>query len=470
MYRNYQSQRGAPGFLPVADPYRGGQPIMRHDTQTFNAAAMPSVYGNTPPLFDCYASDAVVSLSYANRTSPLMDWIGWERTDIVRIQEYFLTYAAPSGTGAGTPSNGWITDPCAPGQGVEWGATDFVVEGFGRIRRTSPTRDATVLDLKYYERQPRYRMDGSVIADDVEWDLNIMAAAMLHDLHRMLIIGNKTTAGQFDGLQQLVNYGYQSSAGVAASSMDSFVINWNSNGMCAPNTAPTGVTYNGGALTLGAGITFIDMLESVVRRIQQRINLSDGYNGAISGGDMVLVLPWDMVECLLDCYTCWRVCSSDITRVDSFEARNFRRSLEGGVYGAGAITVGNVTIPLMPYDYELLHSSGVKGDIFLLTRGIGGATFIRGQYNDLNNAARRLTGGHVATDNGLILHWSNEDNMCITSHAELQPRLLLRAPWAQARFTNVACTPILGAPLSGDPLSAFFIESNIDNQTMASTA
>lgn len=55
---------------------------------------------------------------------------------------------------------------------MEWGATDFVVEGFQPIRRTSPTRDATVLDLKYYERQPRYRMDGSVITNDVEWNIN----------------------------------------------------------------------------------------------------------------------------------------------------------------------------------------------------------------------------------------------------------------------------------------------------------
>lgn len=59
------------------------------------------------------------------------------------------------------------------------------------------------------------------------------------------------------------------------------------------------------------------------------------------------------------------------------------------MYGAGAITVGNVTIPLMPYDYELLHSSGVKGDMFLLHPRYRWGDLHPGPPNNLNNAARR---------------------------------------------------------------------------------
>lgn len=158
-----------------------------------------------------------------------------------------------------------------------------------------------------------------------------MAAAMLHDLHRMLIIGNKTTAGQFDACNSL-----STTATILRRSRlqhGQLCHQLEQQRDVRTQHSAHGVTYNGGTLTLGAGITFIDMLESVVRRIQQRINLSDGYNGAISGGDMVLVLPWDMVECLSDCYTCWHVCSSDITRVDSFEARNFQHSWRAACMG-----------------------------------------------------------------------------------------------------------------------------------------
>ena len=133
---------------------------------------------------------------------------------------------------------------------MEWGSADFAVEGFGRIRRKSPTRELTEVDLRYSQAQPVYRIDGSPITDELEWDFYQVTSAMVQDLHRMLILGNKTTAGQFDGLQRLVNYGYTTTTGAIATEMDSIVIDYNGNAMATAGGS-VGVTFNGNPVTDG---------------------------------------------------------------------------------------------------------------------------------------------------------------------------------------------------------------------------
>ncbi len=428
--------------------------LVKREQLTFTPGAVAALYGSSAPLFDMHASDAIMSLSFAGRYSPLFDWLGFEPTKIFRVHEYFISYIAADGAAAGTPTDGWITDPCAPGETVEWGSADFAVEGFGRIRRRSPVRELTEVDLRYSEAQPVYRIDGSLITDELEWDYYQVTSAMVQDLHRMLILGNKTTAGQFDGLQRLVNYGYTTTTGAIATEMDSIVIDYNGNSF-APAGGATGVTFNGNPIT--DGYNFIDILKSVVNRIQTRVRMAPTLNAQLQNQDMALVLPQDWIDTLLDAYTCYTVCGNDVTRMDSFEARNYRASLAGGgMFNAGVIRIHGIDISLLPYDFELNNGDGTC-DMYLLTRGAGNTPFLRGQFNDLSTVSK---GDFTATDRGLLMTWETTDHTCYQRHAEAQLRLVARAPWAQARFANVGGDLILGS-ISGDPLSSVFIEQNL---------
>jgi hypothetical protein len=166
---------------------------------------------------------------------------------------------------------------------------------------------------------------------------------------------------------------------------------------------------------------------------------------------MILVMPSSFITCLLDAYTCWSVCAGDFSLMMSFEARRFRDALNGGLYGAGQITIEGVTIPIMPFDYNLINS-GNTFDAYLLTRGVGNRRWLYGQYNNMNLVAAKMAGEgeFMSIDGGRVLTWNVHDHTCEERVAEMQPRLVLEAPWAQVRIADVSCD-VIGGPLSTDP-------------------
>lgn len=414
------------------------------DLMRLTTTNAPTIYG-CDPLFKLETEDALISLSFGNEQ--FLDWIAWTPTNICVINKSFFGWVRPSGGN----SVGYLADPCADPNSFEWDTCDFSLTDFARLRRGGPVRDITKVDVRYTWNQPRYRLDGSIINNDMEFDARLAMEVILQDLRRMIINGDASTSGMFDGLQQLIKYGYTNSNGSDCRMMDSTVIDWNNNGL----DGGAGITWNGAALA--SDLSFISAIIAVVRKIKHRLRMSPPLaSQVLQEGDMVLVLPEDFVNGVLDAYTCWAVCDSDWNRMNTFEARTFRNSLLGGKFGFGTITIDSFRIPLMPFDYGTING-GDSFDAYLLVNKVGNIRLINGEFNDMTAAAGKAdVSDKFSTDGGRFLFWEQSDHTCTQRFLEMQPRLLFWAPWAQARFSNVKTT-VPGGIISGDPTSEYFL-------------
>lgn len=425
--------------------------------QTMSVSGADGIYTTIPPLFDVCGQNDVVSLSLAG-VSPLLDWIGWLSTNTYRLVRDFVLYNRSAGTpgeGGQIPTIGWLCDPCADPNGIEWSHDSLVVEGFARLARTSPVRDGTMVGMKYCEISPRFRIDGKPITDELEYDIIRAAEVVIQDLVYQILNGNADTCGQMDGLPQLVNDNYTNPM------LNSIVIDWNSNGM----DGGSGATWNGYAIPTDAN--FISLLMSIVRRIRARINMVPIIRANnIAYGDIILAMPSSFIPCLLDAFTCWSVCPNDfsqyvstgvMTSADLQKTRDFRNALNGGAFGAGQITIEGITIPILPVDGLITGYNSFNA--YILTRGIGGWNWLYGQYNGMDPVATWMSSNtgkaYSSLDGGRLLNWAKSENTCIKQFVEMQPRLVCEAPWAQAVIQDVHCTAI-GGPMSTDPWSSYF--------------
>jgi hypothetical protein len=231
-------------------------------------------------------------------------------------------------------------------------------------------------------------------------------------------------------------------------------------------TGGAGMTFNGNALA--ATFDIVDVLGAANRRINQRIGWSPVLRSqTLRIGQKVLLMPNDWIECLLNFYTCWSVCRDgstvDSVNLDSLEARDFRRGLEGGIFGDGEIMLGREIIPILGHDWELIKGPKTA-DMYLLTLGVGTQRF---WFGDLLSAANALAninairsnmevaGGYFSTDGGRILGKQDFTNLCSKIKLWMTMRLFCRAPWAQLRIQNVQCESPFGV-LSPDPLETSF--------------
>lgn len=406
----------------------------------------PALFG-CEPLFDICTDAALMSLSFEG-TAPFLDWIGWERTDVCVIKKAFINFVRAEASG-GNKSAGWLADPCADPNGYEVDYCDFTLTDFARLRRESPTRDVTKNSLRYCDIQPRYRLDGSQITNQREYDFRLATEVLLQDLKPMIVDGNKATSGQFSGLELLVKTGYTDADGSLCPAMDSIVIDFNDNDLDGGN----GITWNGASVANTYG--YIDLLHAAYRRIRHRIRMAPALAAQrLREGDMVLLIPEDFAPCVLDAFNCWSFCGGDQTLIDTADARQNRNALNEGPFGAGHIELDGFNIPLMPYDWGLI-SSGETFDSYLLTGAVGNVKLIQGQFNDLQVAATDRPDKFASTDGGRLLNWAEDRHTCEVQVVEMQPRLLMWAPWAQARIMDAVCA-VPGGVISADPWNTYF--------------
>lgn len=411
-------------------------------------------------LFDLCGDNDLVSLSLMGGYNRALDAIGFVTSGVQLIHEDMITYVSADGTAAGEETDGWISDPCAPGNSVESGGCSFELTGWGRLRRSSPVRDITDVINKYCIQQPRYRIDGSMIDNDYEWDVVRLNATILHDFQRLFINGSALVAGQHDGLEQLVTYGYQDPGSQEdCSAMDATVVDWNDNAICPTNGA-TGVTVNG--VAIADGYRLLDIIKAFLRRTQTRIQMS-----SLSGSPLHIGLATtNTINCLISCYVCDLVCGGDVERMDSFEARAeiARLRQQFGANDAVLLTFEGYPVLFYAWDWELYDSVGDNSDMYILTPTVGNTPLFRIQTKDMSNINTTTGQSPIpqfrVTDQNRILSWENWDNTCYQVHTEMQWRLYMPGPWAQMRITNVSCNGVFGE-ISPDPLSAAFIESNL---------
>lgn len=428
--------------------------LLKHQQKEFHrkavSRAMTWSESTLSPIGPCNffdrCTDELMSLHFSGQL-PLLDWMGFEVTDVHTKTFEFITYVRAAREN-GSATVGYLNDPCEEPEGWELGSEKLTIEDFGMYGRLGPVRKV-MQPTKYCDTDPRRRLDGTVVDNETEWDMRWTTDVILQDISRDVIVGNRTSnAGQMNGLESLVKTGYS-----ASGALDSIVIDWNGNSL----SGGSGVTWNGSAVS--GTWDFVNMLRHAVRRVRRRISWSPTLrNQTMQAGDMILLMPTHMAECLLDFYTCWSVCAStdDIQiQLQSLEARRFRDSLEGGLYGFGTITIEQIPIPILAYDWGLLKSETLS-DVYLLTGGIGSVRFWAGEHLSAE-AAVRLHGqmGYFSTDGGRLLGVWDNDNQCIRMKLWMHPRMYTRAPWAQVRFQNVRCTTPMG-PMSPDPEDTSF--------------
>lgn len=397
-------------------------------------------------LFDLCTDADLMSLSYQG-ADPFLDWLTWRADVNCNIRKSFISYVAPSGAAAGSRSSGLMPNPCADPNGVEFGKCEFAIRDFGRIGREGPVRDLTQNQEMYCYTQPRYRLDGTLISDTREFDMYMATSAIIQDLRGEVITGT-TGSGGFAGLQTLLDSSYHDPEGNPCPLMNSNVINWGGN----PMAGGAGITWNGTAI--GSTYDLVNVLLAVYRRIRQRLSWAPLLSGNLSPGDIVLAMPTFLIQCLLDFYTCWSICP-DNAYIGSLEARTFRNNLNGGMFGAGTITLDGFQVPLIAYDWDTIAGPNT-GDIYFLTGSVGATRLIEGQFLDMRQSVPLMVGAAAtATDGGRILTWADRVNMCLQQKVVMRPRLLLWAPWAQAVINDVRCAGI-GGPLSPDPAATSY--------------
>lgn len=398
-------------------------------------------------FFDRCGDGDLMSLYYGGRL-PLLDWMGFNVSDVCYKTVEFITYVRPEQY-QGAPTIGYISDPCDDPNGVEYGSCKITVEDFGRIGRVGPTRDM-MKPTKYCINDPLWRLDGTRVTDEREWDQKFVMDAILADVNKLLITGNAATGGQFGGLEYWVKTGYDCSI------LDSIVINWNGN----PMNGGAGITWNGNPVA--AGTNFVAVLLAVYRRIKQRISWAARLNTQVMGpSDQILLMPTDMIDCLLDTYTCWSVCGDDFTNMKILQTpdgKSFRDTLTPGLFGQGQVKLDGKWIPILGYDWELIKGPKT-GDIYFLTGRVGAVPIWEGEHLDANVAVRQLGGtnasAYFSTDGGRVLWNVEADNLCRKMQGWIFPRLFCRAPFLQARFESVQCDKP-GGFISPDPDATSF--------------
>jgi len=419
--------------------------IERETALTLGTAITPFGCCN---FFDS-CTDEVLSLTYRG-TLKLLDWMGFNISEDCYRSVEFIACDIPEQS-QGVPTVGYISDPCADPNGVDISTCKLTVEDFGRNGRKGPVRDLFKPE-RWCKTRPRLRLDGSPVTSELEWDMLFAMDVMLDDIRKLLITGNATTAGQFDGLERWVR------TGAFCGMLDSYVVDWNGNAMSGGN----GITING--VAIANTFNLVDVILDIFRNIRTRISWSPLLrNQTQRVGDYILILPSFVGRCLLDSYTCWSVCDGtqyNETALNTLEGREFRRNLNGGLFGDGRIFLDGIEIPLMFYDWELIKGPN-RGDIYLLTGAIGGMRIWEGEHLASSVVMRELaqagnnTHGFFTRDGNRVLGKIVTDNLCREVRLWMRLRLFCLAPWAQARIQDVRCVQPLG-PLSPDPDESSF--------------
>lgn len=426
-----------------ADRSRGVRPVMNIQKETSLTLGTVSIYGRTS-IFDPCTSGDIFGLQVV--TSGLMNWLGWRANRFYRRRVDFITWFGPAGTAAGSPSSGAVA-PCDDPNGWEWGDCGYDLYHTSWYARAGDALDPHTILQDRCETTPRYRVNGTLIADDVEWQMNGIMNVLQQDIRRHLIHGSHTNANQMEGLESLIKTGYTDGNGVPCSSVDSILVDWDLDDV------------DGEVNGFG---NFFNYLDEIVTEIEWRASAI----GTIAETDMILLTSRFMATCLLDSYACYTTCgvtsSNDVTdQALRAQQRQARLDLNGGPLYDGTSAVGYIQLksgrrlPIIVTDEldVMRHSAGYATDIYLLTRRIGSIDVLYGEYLDMREWASKIKKGDPgfrgkADATGRFAMKGKEDNFCIQLILGTSPEIYLAAPWAQVRISDVFCArerrPLVG--------------------------
>lgn len=404
-----------------------------------------SIYGRYS-IFDPCAAGDIFGLQV--QTIGLLPWLGWRSNKFYRRRVDFVTWWGPSGTADGSPSAG-AGEPCDDPNSWEYGAGGYELLHTSWYHRAGEALDPHTIVQERCETTPRYRLNGQMITDDVEWQMNGIMNVQQQDLRRDAIHGSHDNTREMNGLEQLIATGYTATNGQPLPQVDSILVDWANDDLDGESN--------------GFG-NFFNYLDEVVTEIEWRSQAL----GTIPETDMVLLTSRFMATCLLDAYACYTTCGvtsdSDITdQALRAQQRQMRMSLNGGPLYDGSAAVGYIQLksgrrlPIIVEDaLDITRFGGTYcTDIYLLTRRIGSQDVLYGEYLDMRVWENRIKKHDKnfrgrADAAGRFAIKGKEDNWCTQLMMGTSPEIYLSAPWAQARFQDVCCARER-KPLTGDP-------------------
>lgn len=427
-------------------------PAEYKESQSAMTASTVNVYGRHS-IFDPCASGDIFGLQVS--THGLPNWLGFRSNKFYMRRVSFITWWGPEGVVAGTATTG-ATAPCDDPPGWEYGNC-----GYNLLHKSFYSRGGDALDPHTVvqdrcETTPRYRLNGKLITDDVEWQMNGIMNVLQQSLRRDLVHGNQANANEMNGIESLVKTGYRDDNNRPCPMVDSHIIDWSNDDL--------------DGATNGYG-NFFEYLDELVTEIEYRASAM----GGVAEVDMALVTTRFMATALLDSYACYTTCgvttANDITdQALRADQRAARRDLNGGPLYDGSSAVGYIQLksgrrlPIIvedTMDITKPTTGRFASDIYLLTRRVGSVDVFYGEYLDMRVAENRMRRHDpdlsMRSDAaGRFLIKGKEDNFCHQLIMGTSPELYLSAPWAQARIENVQVTRGR-KPITGDPFQSEYM-------------
>jgi len=376
----------------------------------------------------------------------LSQWLGALPTDQRVTQVKILGYVGPEGTAANNPD--WERDStCAAPPGVEYGKCELEF-CLGELARSGGDLSLLELGLAGCSNAPRYYITGPnagmPIQNERDAQLAMAGMVMVQMFERMNVVGNRNTSQlNWDGLQVLIN---------------TPVIDYRAQLECQ-DAEPVIYDWNSGAISSN----ICEVITAIVRRIRER----GQFLGGVSRQDMILLMTPLMRDALIDFAGCGcGPCSgqtNEILSTNPFEARRERARLAtGGTYGMGMFEVDGVPVDILTSGWIPQTSTAPNfcSDIYVLSRRVGADRILYNEYQDFTRTlagvpANLVVQGARVTDNGKFLVLSQNVHECFNEEVFMKARLVLRAPWLQARITDV-CAPFTLAPITPIPGDTHF--------------
>lgn len=398
--------------------------------------AMPPVYGACN-IFDGNCTDNPALSRLANQNiSKILALFPPTATAVYRRQSKYLTHLFNDAVDP--HQERCSTDAPTPDIGI----CNVVCEGFGHLMQGGPRRYSTDERLYTSDYTQRRYVDGSIIANNRDFDRQV-AAELLVAAWTADIINGAGAPNQMTGIAQTLTNAMLLDGNCAL--LKPSVVDWV--GLPMNDTVSIGKTRNGDPIAATAQI--IDVLEARLAEIKKLISQTPALRGQrLQYGDIVLLMPAALMECLKNHFLCFKPCGvTTISTEYSAQKEIFYQSNFGG---DAEITINGTAIPIFT-------DEGVTaGDMFLLVRRVGNIEIWQHEYKDyLQTASPEIVNGNTF-ENGKFVETLKHDNgsVCYNIILRVEPRLCLVAPQLQTWIQNVACTSTLPVlpPVDPEPL------------------
>ena len=382
--------------------------------------------------------------------APFADWLNWKGELFERTFARILANVGPD-MEDGVHTSGVLADECDTCESVKWGKCEIDTTK-ALLCRCGEEITTYNLNYGYCEEQPIFRVDGTPITNNAEWQAALAAQTLGMDIEQQLIYGNRVNANEADGLQRLVRTGYvDCRSSLACAQADSIVVDWQFDGMNG--------TCNGHG-------NIINKITDILRRFKLRAGAR-----SLNTADVVIMLPSFMRDFLVDYWAAFGTfLVVGAIQVDATEVfRRRERFISGGANGDGWVPVNGQPISFLVNDYMPMDqcnqdcaAGGFVSDIYVLTRRMGNMEIIHGTYQNYADtigpalASRFGADQFRVSDGGKFLRYQMLRNeICFNTCVSMRPGLHISAPFMQARIHDI-CATAQFAPISKTPGHYYF--------------